>query len=156
MSGPLRQVEVVVIGGGPAGTAAAIVLAAAGREVLIIERTDYHAQRIGESLPPAVRPILNQLDIAPSLLADAQTPCPGTVCCWGNAEPRVNDYLFDPNGDGLHVDRRAFDKALSGRAATVGAEVLKNGRVDRCVRHGERWKVEVALALSACRSRPEC
>src|SRR5687767_11869087 len=44
--------DVVVIGGGPAGTTAATILADAGRKVLVVERGRFPRFHIGESLMP--------------------------------------------------------------------------------------------------------
>ncbi|MFN0166366.1 MAG: NAD(P)/FAD-dependent oxidoreductase [Bryobacteraceae bacterium] len=44
--------DVIVIGGGPAGSAAAAVLAAKGRRVLVLERDRFPRYHIGESLIP--------------------------------------------------------------------------------------------------------
>ena len=54
-----RPVDVVVLGGGPAGTATAIALARFGRRVTILERSHYESTRIGETLPPEIkRPLI--------------------------------------------------------------------------------------------------
>ena len=50
--------DVVVIGGGPAGAAAALSLAHMGRSVAMLERSCYEAPRIGETVPPSIQPLL--------------------------------------------------------------------------------------------------
>ena len=51
-AGCLRWADVVVVGGGPAGSAAAIGLARRGATVVVLERTRYEEQRVGETLRP--------------------------------------------------------------------------------------------------------
>lgn len=53
--------DVAIIGGGPAGCAAAISLALSGLRVALLERTSYGPARVGETLPPAVQPLLREL-----------------------------------------------------------------------------------------------
>ena len=44
--------EVVIVGGGPAGSTAAAVLAGQGRRVLVVERDEFPRYHVGESLLP--------------------------------------------------------------------------------------------------------
>src|SRR3982750_3231891 len=48
----MKEYEAIVIGGGPAGAAAATVLAEYGHEVIVLERTKFPRYHIGESLLP--------------------------------------------------------------------------------------------------------
>ena len=53
--------DVVVIGGGPAGSAAATMLARKGWQVTVFERETFPREHVGESLLPASIPILEEL-----------------------------------------------------------------------------------------------
>jgi flavin-dependent dehydrogenase len=139
-----RRIEFLVVGGGPAGSAAAMALAAAGREVVVVERTNYCGPRVGETLPPAANPILARLGLKDFLATASCLHCPGTICSWGRPDPYVNDFLFDPDGAGLHLDRGAFDAALAAKAVEAGAEVLVGCEVRSCIQGECGWKVETA------------
>lgn len=138
-----RAIEFLIVGGGPAGSAAAITLAAAGREVVVVERTDYSAPRVGETLPPAANPILRSLGITELQMHGPHLRSPGTTCCWGRPEPYQNDFLFDPDGDGWHLDRATFDATLAKRATAVGAEVLTECVVCSFHRRDYGYEVEI-------------
>ena len=55
--------DVVVVGGGPAGSTAGAFLAQAGRRVLLVEREPFPRFHVGESLLPATLPILDRLGV---------------------------------------------------------------------------------------------
>jgi len=106
------EVDVAVVGGGPAGCAAAISLARLGRRVALLERTVYGASRVGETLPPDVQPLLRELGVWERFLADGHAPAPGLVMRWGGGEPYETDHIFNPYGHGWNLDRVRFDRSL--------------------------------------------
>ena len=55
--------DVVVLGGGPAGATAATLLAQQGHDVLVLEKERFPRAHVGESLLPAVVPVLERLGI---------------------------------------------------------------------------------------------
>lgn len=126
---PPGPVDAVVAGGGPAGAVAALVLASAGRRVLLLDdgaprpspggRDSF---KIGESLPPAARPLLRDLGLLDGFLADGHPPSTGTYAAWGSGALHGISHLFDPDGHGWHLDRLRFDAFLRGAAVAAGAE----------------------------------
>lgn len=116
--------EVVVVGGGPAGAASAITLARARRRVLLVEASgDEAAFKIGEALPPAARPLLQDLGLWESFVAQDHLPSYGNLSAWGSPFLSSTDFIFDPNGNGWHLDRPRFDALLRKHALDAGADV---------------------------------
>ena len=151
---PLKA-EIVVMGGGPAGIAAAITLAHAGRQVAVIERSGYDNVRIGETLPPRTRVLLGALGLPADLGRDGHIEAPGIVAVWGDAEPLCNDFVMNPYGNGWHVDRKYFDGMLAARARNCGIAVCERSKVIACEQVAEGWHVVTENALervvTACR-----
>jgi len=63
--------DVVVLGGGPAGCATALFLARAGiSRVLLVESTRHRDFRVGESVPPDIRILLDELGLWDEFLTE--------------------------------------------------------------------------------------
>lgn len=120
-----------MVGGGPGGCAAAIVLAGAGVRVVVLERSERRA-RAFESLPPEGRLPLERLGLWDRFRAGGHTESPGIVAAWGQAEPYANDFLLNPYGAGWHVDRDRFDAMLAEAAGDAGADVRRAAEVVGC------------------------
>ncbi len=125
----MRRRDVVIAGGGPAGAAAAIALARAGRDVLLVTGVDDAAFKVGEGLPPNARSLLRDLGVLERTLADGHRASPGTNAFWGNATAHANDFLFQLHGHGLQLDRTRFDAMLRDAAMQAGADILQGARV---------------------------
>lgn len=137
------RVEVVVIGGGPAGATAALTLANAGRRVLLVGGEGGRAASVGEALPPAARPLLRDLGLLPLVEGDGHLPCLGNVSAWGSGELVVHDFLRDPHGPGWHLDRQRYDRALRNAAAEAGARIEPETHGAGVERDGEGWAVRL-------------
>ncbi|MBT2509460.1 tryptophan 7-halogenase [Streptomyces sp. ISL-98] len=124
-----RRFEAVVAGGGPAGAVAALVLARAGRRVLLVDGgppgAPSAAFTVGETLPPAARPLLHDLGLWAAFAADAHLSCPGTYASWGSAQLHGHSHLLDPHGHGWHLDRNRFDAFLREAAVAAGALIRR-------------------------------
>jgi flavin-dependent dehydrogenase len=116
--------DVAVIGGGPAGAAAALTLLRyTRRRVVVIERSDYEEWRAGETLSPGVLPLLQYLGVS----IGEHLRASGTAAAWGAPHVVSRDFFFTGAGDGLNLDRRAFDRSL---IAAVPEVLLRTHVVD--------------------------
>jgi flavin-dependent dehydrogenase len=133
--------DAVVLGGGPAGSAAAIILARAGRQVLLLDQADANppAMRWGESLPGAANPLLQTLGVSPHRMSTDHLLACGVQSAWGSAGLRSSDAIRDPRGHGWHLDRHAFDKMLREMASDQGAMVDSSARVIDIAKDHGNW-----------------
>jgi flavin-dependent dehydrogenase len=116
--------DVVVVGGGPAGSAAAIACASRGLRVLLLERDAVALERPGETLHPGVEPLLAQLGLSERLPQVTGARHEGIWIEWGGP-CRFEPYGADADGpwSGFQVSRADFDDLLRTRARELGAEV---------------------------------
>src|SRR5690349_17192336 len=107
--------DVAIVGGGPAGSATAISLLthAPSLSTILIEASNYNSFRIGETLPPLARAILEHLGVWEAFAAQTHQQTYGTTASWGAESLQSNDYFFYPANIGWHVDRVAFDAMLA-------------------------------------------
>ncbi len=118
----MRSADVIVIGAGPAGCAAAIVLAEAGRSVVLVDRPVGARRALAESIPPSARRILTELGLDAAVASAGFQPWRGNTVWWADAAPRVEQ--FSPDAVGFQVDRHRFDSILRDAAARAGAEIV--------------------------------
>jgi flavin-dependent dehydrogenase len=127
----LIDTDVAIIGGGPAGGAAAISCAARGLRVHLFERAtfegaDFSGDRPGETLHPGIEPVLAQLGVADDLDAVVGARHEGIWIDWAGVR-RFQPFGRDAAGPwrGFQVSRAAFDTMLLGRAQVVGATIVQ-------------------------------
>jgi flavin-dependent dehydrogenase len=134
--------DVVVIGGGPAGSTAATYLAMRGHKVLLLERESGPRHRVGESLLPSMMPILDDFGLIEEVEALGFQRKTGGTFIWGKSrEPW--DVLFSnnpflPYPYAYHVDREVFDALLLDHAQRRGVVVCQGVTVTAPIMDGER------------------
>jgi flavin-dependent dehydrogenase len=134
--------DVAILGGGPAGAAAAIELARHGLRVLVLERTRYDDVRVGETLPPQAAPWLRRLGIFDAFESVPKLLAPGVFRSWERSVPIVDPMIFKNDLYGWHIDRARFDALVADAAEQAGAIVRRGAVARSCQRSGDAWRVQ--------------
>jgi menaquinone-9 beta-reductase len=118
--------DAIVIGGGPAGATAAVVLARAGWSVALIERTPFPRRKVcGEFLSATNLPLLRELGIADQFLdlGGPEIRRVGVFAGQDAVTAEMPRYRDDHNGWGRALGREHLDTLLLERARAAGASV---------------------------------
>jgi flavin-dependent dehydrogenase len=137
--------DIAVLGGGPAGAAAALSLKQvdAGLRVLVVEATAYGVARIGETLAPGGRALLEGLGCWERFRTEGFLESHGTAACWGSDRMHQNEFLLSARGSGWHLDRRRFDTMLADCASDAGVHVQRLARFVTAKRDAGLWHLGI-------------
>ena len=134
-----REFDVLVLGGGPAGTAAATLLAQRSHRVALVRPTNTPAGALAESIPPSARRLLSELGVLKATDAAGFFPNNGNSVWWAGNEKRSENFSGD--GDGYHVDRTGLERVLVSAAEAIGARVFIGMTARKAVESETCWKI---------------
>lgn len=137
--------DVVIIGGGPGGSAAATFLARGGKRVLVLEKENFPRFHIGESLLPYNRILFEEMGVLPKLEAAGFLQKHGAQFHLGNASTVLKlvfrNGAYTREARAFQVERAKFDHLLLQHAEESGAEVRQGWTVS----HVETTPSEVVV-----------
>lgn len=127
------QFDVIVIGGGPAGSVLASLLVQAGYGCLLLERDIHPRDHVGESLTPSTNPIWARIGLLEKIEDAGFVHKPGA--CWTAPRAPVGKFVsirlgeYPPPGATqlytYNVERDVFDAMLLRHAHELGAKVVQ-------------------------------
>lgn len=131
--------QILVVGGGPAGSTAAGLLAKNGFQVVLLERDHFPRYHIGESILPSCRPIFELLGVWDKVESHGFQPKGGAYFFWGKEEWEVRfSEMGDDGANAWQVIRSEFDQLLLDHAKELGVEVVEGVTVKELEFVGER------------------
>ncbi len=124
-----QSADVVVIGGGPAGSTAANLLAQKGYNVVLFDQERHPRPVVGESILPHFWKYAEQLDVLDEIEAAGFLLKAGGLTIWNGEirQMRLSDFGFTKPG--MHVERDVFDDILLRGAEKKGVQVFEEVKV---------------------------
>lgn len=117
--------DIAIIGGGPAGSSAAALLARAGFEVILLECAHHPRPMVGESLIPHCWKYTDLTGATALIEREGFIAKAGGITVWDGEVRRIAFADFGFTRPALHVERDVFDHLLLRHAAACGAQVLE-------------------------------
>jgi flavin-dependent dehydrogenase len=138
--------DVAIIGGGPAGSTAATLLAKAGRRVIVFEREKFPRFHIGESLLPFSMQAFDRLGVREKLDRSFLPKYGGEImsaCGTRGVKFYFKDGFRSKSDRAYQVTRSEFDKLLLDHSRENGAEVHEETEVTKLDFLDDRVKIDI-------------
>ncbi len=136
------ELDALILGGGPAGSTAAAVLAAKGRRVLVLERERFPRYKVGESLLPYCYFPLERIGMIEKLRASSFVKKYSVQFAAMDGRISAPFYFFQhfdhDAAQTWQVVRREFDQMMLDNAIEKGAQVVHGATAKRLIMHGDR------------------
>src|SRR6266567_141616 len=125
------KADVVVIGGGPAGSTAANLLAQKGYEVVLLDRARHPRLTVGESVLPHVWKSVDAVGATQDIERAAFIHKSGGTTFWRGVIRQVALADFGFRRPSLHVERDEFDEILLRVAERRGVQAFEEVGVQK-------------------------
>src|SRR5205823_10739122 len=154
----MHDYDVVVIGGGPAGSTVATLLSQWGRRVLLLEKEYFPRHHIGESSLRLASRVMQRLGVLDKVEQANFVHKLGATYVWGRTRQPWTISFSEMIDDTIHayqVERARFDKLLLEHSCECGVRVQEGCRATGVLREDGRSEEHTSelqsLAYLVCR-----
>jgi len=131
-----RRCDVVVVGGGPAGSTVATLLAQKGYDVVLFDRERHPRYRVGESLIPHTWKYTDMTGASAKLMEEGFIAKAGGTVVWNGVIRQMAFQDFGYGRPALHVERDLYDAILLEHARSQGTRIFEETAVVSIEPHG--------------------
>ena len=121
------EFDIAIIGAGITGSVASISLQSLGYKIAIIERTNLSTFKQGESLAPECKRYFHFLGL--NFSSETAIEYSGNSFVWGEDSVKTNDFIFNPYGNGLSIDKTYFEQQLMAHAKNKGVIIFQESKI---------------------------
>src|SRR5687768_8123583 len=133
----MHTYDAIIIGGGPAGSTCALILARKGFRVIVLEKSKFPRFHIGESILPRNFPLVQELGLEDALSRLPHLKKYGAEFGMGD-DFNTTRFYFDtgliPGSRTFNIERSLFDEMLMNEARAAGAEVREQTAVKQILK----------------------
>ena len=124
---PIAETDLVIVGGGPAGAAAAIAARSYALRVVVLERDVAPRIRPGEAAHPGIEPLLKRLGVMDAVRTAHFLRYEGHWVAWGGEPLRFVPFGQDERSawKGFQLWRPDFDAILLNGASRAGTMIVR-------------------------------
>jgi menaquinone-9 beta-reductase len=140
----MKSCDAVIVGAGPAGSAAAIGLARRGYAVALLDKKSFPREKLcGDFVNPINRPLFRDLGVEEQVLALPHGTVSGFRITTFSGRAAEVEFSQREHGteSGLGLRRAHLDQALLQRAKALGVMIYQGRRVDKLWRAPEGWRL---------------
>jgi flavin-dependent dehydrogenase len=138
----MKLYDAIIIGGGPGGAIAGLLLARRGMSVLRVDMVQHPRFHVGESFMPRVWNLMQELGLGEPMERVTYVPKFGAEFAFGHGDTSTlfefSDCLYEENTRTFNVERAPYDNMLLTQAKLAGAEVRSPATVRRIVKLEDR------------------
>ncbi|MBE9039476.1 tryptophan 7-halogenase [Oscillatoriales cyanobacterium LEGE 11467] len=120
-----NECDIVVIGGGPAGSLAATFLSQNGYHVVLLEKAKHPRPHVGESLIPHFWKYCDSAGVSDKIAAEGFLGKAGGTIFWNDKVQQFSFLEFGYTRPALHVERDRFDQIILENAREKGAQIFE-------------------------------
>lgn len=137
-----KKCDVLVVGGGPAGSSVAALMSTYGKSVVLIEKEEFPRYHVGESLLSGTADLIKKIGAFEEMEKQNFVKKHGVDWLWGNDGEAWTVYFKDALAMkydyGYQVERDVFDDILLKNARKKGTEILQPYRVKKILEENGR------------------
>ncbi|MFW5443915.1 MAG: NAD(P)/FAD-dependent oxidoreductase [Methylococcaceae bacterium] len=134
-----KKCDVLVIGGGPAGSSIATYLAQDNIDVVLLEKSEFPRNQVGESLIPHFWKFADLLSVSEKIEREGFVAKSGGITVWNENIHQIKFSEYGYKRPGLHVERDIFDRLLLDHSVANGASIFNQVAVKNVDLSDSSW-----------------